>query len=319
MVLITGVSDLTARSLLFKFIEEGIPVRALDFFKPKNIPTNIDFITTDLLDIAALTKACKDVTTVYHFMDMKYSLKKKRYFMRKVNIEGSINLLNCAVKLGAKQFNYISSYSVYGFAKQALNPDSPKKPLTVYGKDKLKAETILKTLSSKLKINFTVFRPAQVVHKNTSNSLQLMILYLALRSGEGSLLHLGNINSKFQLLSCEDAVRAYFSAYDKDNIAGKVFNLGCDNVISQLDLFSKCAKELGLNINIIKLSKFKAKLFSMLCFLFKANYFTKEHLAFLFGNCVLNCDMAKSDLNWTPTYSNLDIILAVAKTYFTKQ
>jgi UDP-glucose 4-epimerase len=42
-------------------------------------------------------------------------------------------------------------------------------------------------------------------------------------------------------------------------------------------------------------------------------------LAFLFGNCVLNCDMAKKDLNWTPTYNNLDIILDAAKVYLNKR
>ena len=319
MILITGVSDLTARSLLFKFIKEGIPVRAIDFYKPKDIPADI-FITTDLLDINVLAEACEGVSVIYHFMDVKdktKNLKKKRSYMRRVNIAGSTNLLNCAARARVTQFNYISSYFVYGFNKPILNPNSPKKPVNVYGKDKLKAEIILRALSAKLKMNLTVFRPAQIIHKNTANALQLMVLYLALRSGEGALLHLGN-NSRFQLLSCDDAVKAYFDAYNK-NIAGKIFNLGCDDVPCQFDLFSQLAQELNIDFNIVKISKFKAKLYSMLYSLFKANYFTKEHLVFLFGNCVLNCDLAKKDLNWSPSDSNLDILLDAAKAYLSKQ
>ena len=66
--------------------------------------------------------------------------------MKKVNIIGTNNLLEVARISEVKKFFFNSTFEIYGKSKAIpTRQDDRKKPVTKYGKDKLKAENKLKS------------------------------------------------------------------------------------------------------------------------------------------------------------------------------
>jgi len=130
MILVTGGTGLVGSHLLYKLVEKGFKVRAIYRSKKKldaarhvfsyytnqveAIFSKIDWVEAPLNDIPALTKAFKDVTKVYHCAALVSFDPNDYYTLRKVNIEGTANIVNLCLANTIEKLCYVSSIAAIG-------------------------------------------------------------------------------------------------------------------------------------------------------------------------------------------------------------
>lgn len=130
MILVTGGTGLVGAHLLFKLVESNTCVKAIyrnesSLKKVKQVflsYTNdynalydkIIWIKADILDIPSLTKAFKDVSFVYHCAAFVSLEPSKYYLLRRINIEGTANIVNICIDKQVTKLCYVSSISTLG-------------------------------------------------------------------------------------------------------------------------------------------------------------------------------------------------------------
>lgn len=132
MILVTGGTGLVGSHLLLNLLKAGKNVRAIhrktsDLNKVQQVFSyyiekeeasklfnKIEWFEADILNIPALTKAFKDVTTVYHCAAMVSFNPGDDKQLRKVNIEGTANVVNLCIGKKIEKFCYVSSVAALG-------------------------------------------------------------------------------------------------------------------------------------------------------------------------------------------------------------
>lgn len=320
MILVTGSGNLSKR-LVAKLLNENEKVRCLVLDRPKDLNPAAEVIVGNPLDEATVKKAFQGIDAVFHLLDVKGTKRLSRGRMKQINIKGTRNLLAAAEKAGVKKFIFLSTFEVYGRSKKIpTRTDDRKKPITRYGRDKLKAEAVCQEFIKKGTMSVTIVRPAMVIGPGTGNPVVLIALLMALGMGDDNRLFVaGNGDTKFQLLHPDDAVDAIILAWKTDAARGKIFNVGSDNVPTQMEQTVKIKELAKLECTVRHLSPGKAKMLYRLFRPFKLSYLTKEHVFYLLNNMLLDCQHAKSDLKWEPKKNNIDILLETIRWYETEK
>lgn len=129
MILVTGGTGLVGSHLLLDLLKAGNKVRAI-YRKSSNLLVvkkvfsyylsseetdlyfnRIDWQEADLNDIFNLTKAFEGITYVYHSAAMISFDPSDEKELRKINIEGTANIVNLCIAGGIKKLCFISSIS----------------------------------------------------------------------------------------------------------------------------------------------------------------------------------------------------------------
>ncbi|MFZ9846917.1 MAG: NAD-dependent epimerase/dehydratase family protein [Flavobacteriales bacterium] len=129
MNFITGGTGLLGAHLLFHLVSKGEPVRALkrsgsslktaqDIFEfyssDKTLFSKIEWVDGDVLDILSLEDAMQGCDYVYHCAATVSFAKRDKEQMFKINIEGTHNVVNMALKLNIKKLCHVSSTAALG-------------------------------------------------------------------------------------------------------------------------------------------------------------------------------------------------------------
>lgn len=167
-IVVTGGAGFIGSHLVDKLINKGHNVLVIDDLstgKKENINSKAEFIELDINDNQLgniLSKFKPDI--IYHLVAQKSvgeSFKDPK-FDAEINILGSLNIIQEAIKLNVKKFIFISSAAVYGDVEQVPTPENANTiPLSPYGLSKLTIEKYLEILC-KDKLEYTIFRPSNV-------------------------------------------------------------------------------------------------------------------------------------------------------------
>ncbi len=123
MILVTGGTGLVGAHLLLNLCKKGFEPRAIYrnksrikmtqdlFFEMgcEDVFGQIDWKKADLLDITELTEVFEGVNKVYHAAAMISMSRRDDEMMRKVNIEGTANMVNLSLYFGVEKFCHVSS------------------------------------------------------------------------------------------------------------------------------------------------------------------------------------------------------------------
>ncbi|OXA99631.1 NAD-dependent epimerase [Flavobacterium oncorhynchi] len=128
MVLVTGGTGLVGSHLLLHLIENGENVRAIyrtknniqkaksvfELYKKEALFEKIEWLEADILDVPSLETAFINVDYVYHCAALISFDPKDEEALRKINIEGTANMVNFSIALGVKKFCFVSSIAALG-------------------------------------------------------------------------------------------------------------------------------------------------------------------------------------------------------------
>ncbi len=142
-ILVTGGNGFVGRHLVKKLAESGHEIAVLDNLSNSqtSAPEGAQFIKGDIRDISDVTRAIKGCEAVFHLAAMTNVRDADEKADYEVNFLGAKNVFQAAKKQNAKII-FTSSAAVYGDA--AICKESMEcKPISQYGKSKLKAENLL--------------------------------------------------------------------------------------------------------------------------------------------------------------------------------
>ena len=128
MIFLTGGTGLVGSHILLQLSKMGISCRALKrekssleickrvfhYYKQENLFKNIAWVEGDINDVSSLFSAMQGCTKVIHAAALVSFLPSESELIRKVNIEGTANVVNTALSLEIKKFGYISSIAALG-------------------------------------------------------------------------------------------------------------------------------------------------------------------------------------------------------------
>ncbi|WP_271423926.1 NAD-dependent epimerase/dehydratase family protein [Aequorivita sinensis] len=130
MILVTGGTGLVGSHLLYFLLQENEKVRAIHRAKSDlnsvkkifslytseadSLYNKIEWVEASVNDIPALTEAFKNITRVYHCAAIISFDSSEYKLLKKVNIEGTANIVNLSLANDVKKLCYVSSVSTLG-------------------------------------------------------------------------------------------------------------------------------------------------------------------------------------------------------------
>jgi len=149
-ILVTGGAGFLGSHLVRALTERENRVVAYDNFwagSPRNLEgmDKVVLCPGDILDMGHIIRVCKEheVTRVIHggAISSPGAAIAQPVIAARVNIEGTINVLEAAVILEMQRVVNISTEEVYGpYVADPMSEDDPKNPVTPYGVSKLASE-----------------------------------------------------------------------------------------------------------------------------------------------------------------------------------
>jgi nucleoside-diphosphate-sugar epimerase len=132
MILVTGATGLVGSHLLVQLLQENEEVKALfrseiqiekvenvfAFHNQTALFDKINWVKGDITDIPSLEFAFKNVTYVYHCAALISFDPSDEDELRKINIEGTANVVNCCIDFGVKKLCHVSSIATLGNPKE---------------------------------------------------------------------------------------------------------------------------------------------------------------------------------------------------------
>ncbi|MEL1246740.1 NAD-dependent epimerase/dehydratase family protein [Flavobacterium helocola] len=132
MILVTGATGLVGSHLLVQLLQENEEVKALfrsekQIEKVKNVFAfhnqtslfdKINWVKGDINDIPSLEIAFEKVTHVYHCAALISFDPSDEDELRKINIEGTANVVNCCIDFDVKKLCHVSSIAALGNPKE---------------------------------------------------------------------------------------------------------------------------------------------------------------------------------------------------------
>ena len=148
MWLVTGATGHIGNVLVRKLIERGEKVRALllpNECRESIQGLNIEAVEGDVLNEASLYTSMRDVKGVFHLAGVISIMPGSDEVVRKVNIEGTKNILRIAKEMQVSKFIYTSSiHAIQRVEEGIIDETLPYDPDNPYGEyDRAKAEATL--------------------------------------------------------------------------------------------------------------------------------------------------------------------------------
>ena len=163
-ILVTGGAGYIGSVLVNKLIEQGHEVNVIDDLSngfSENIDKRANFTKGSILDKSNLNQALEGVEMVYH-LAAKIRVEEgeaKPELYKKVNIEGTLDLIKACVDKKIKKFIFASTAAVYGDPEEfPVNENSKTNPVNVYGVTKLEIDNYLEANAKDLGISTISFR-----------------------------------------------------------------------------------------------------------------------------------------------------------------
>lgn len=128
MVLVTGGTGLVGAHILLHLIENGETVRAIyrnrssvektkslfSIYKKESLFESIQWMQADITDIPSLEIAFENIDYVYHCAALISFDPKDEESIRKINIEGTANIVNFCIAKNIKKLCFVSSIAALG-------------------------------------------------------------------------------------------------------------------------------------------------------------------------------------------------------------
>lgn len=131
MILVTGGTGLVGSHLLLNLARSGKKARSLyrteqslakvekvfSYYGHSALFNTIDWVKGDIIDVPSLEEAFIGIDYVYHCAALISFNPADEEKLRKINIEGTANMVNFALAFGVKKFLYVSSVAALGDPK----------------------------------------------------------------------------------------------------------------------------------------------------------------------------------------------------------
>jgi UDP-N-acetylglucosamine/UDP-N-acetylgalactosamine 4-epimerase len=259
-VLVTGGGGFIGSNIVEELLIRGDTVRVIDNFstgKRENLgkyESDINLIEGDIRSYHIVQEAVKGVDVILHqaaLPSVPRSIKDP-ITTSEVNIGGTLNLLEAAIKSNVGRFVYASSSSVYGDS-----PTLPKvetmmtNPLSPYAVTKLAGEKYCEVFSRIYEIEtvclryFNVFGPRQDPNSQYS---AVIPKFINLMLNDKNPVIYGDGKQTRDFTYIKNVINANILAATKEISGNTIVNCACSERINLIELVKKINKFIGKDI-----------------------------------------------------------------------
>ena len=251
--LVTGASGFIGSHLVEELGDRGYRVRCL--VRPTS---NLRWLEGRDIEIArgafeneaSLRDAARDVDYVFHVGAAIRALRRRDFY--RCNTEGTLRVASAALEAapGLKRFLFVSSQSAAGpcaHAEQPTNETDECKPVSDYGKSKLRAEGRLRDLGARLPI--TIVRPPLVYGPRDTNTL------VVIRMLNRRLCVFPGRTRQLSMIYVKDLVRGMVDAAESPRAVGRTYFLSEDKSNAVRELLSCISDELAKKALVVRLPR----------------------------------------------------------------
>lgn len=195
----------------------------------------VSLVEGDLLDQAALQKACQGMNGIFHMAVLPLGpCDKDPQLAFEVNIRGTFAVVQEAIRAGVGKFVYSSASSVYGDTLKVMDEQHPFNARSMYGVTKLCGELLLRPFESKLP--YAVVRYMNVYGPRQVGGLIPAVLG-KIRSGQAPIVN-GDGSAAFDFVHVRDVARCTVLAM-ASNVTGEAFNVGSGTEVTVKEITLK--------------------------------------------------------------------------------
>lgn len=254
-IFITGGSGFLGSHLTKFLINHGHNVTIYDNFSNSNsislFDSKLETIQGDVLDFHKLSTSMKNMHYVIHLaaqISVKDSIDNPETTL-KINVEGTQNVLDSCLE--NKISNFIAASSAAVFGNQSLMPlteESPKNPISPYGKSKLAMEEKISKFSKTHNLNSIILRFFNLY--GSGQSLQyagVITKFLENIKNNSNLVIFGTGKQTRDFIHINDAIHvidlAIKNIHEK---RGEVYNVGsgqCTTIMELAQLILKISRK----------------------------------------------------------------------------
>ncbi|MEA3309401.1 MAG: NAD-dependent epimerase/dehydratase family protein [Chloroflexota bacterium] len=240
-ILITGGAGFLGSALANTLSQQGHEVLAVDDLSagdPARLHQQVLFHRGSVLDRPKLWTLLHGVDCVYHLAARVLVAESilYPYNYNKVNVGGTVMLLEAMRDLGIPRLVVASSGAIYGEQpEQPISEDKPPHPDSPYAVSKLAAEHYAQTIGALWGISTTVLRifntygPGQNLPPSHP---PVVPRFLQQASGDGSVVIFGDGTQTRDFVYLDDVVTALITAGTTADIGGRTFNIGSGTATS---------------------------------------------------------------------------------------
>ncbi|MBA4398204.1 MAG: UDP-glucose 4-epimerase [Syntrophus sp. (in: bacteria)] len=248
LILITGATGAVGPRVVAALHDAGCRIRTLSMDAPPDglWPDGVDALIGDITDQAALNSAMRGVDGVIHMAALLHIVNPPPDLQEKyerINVGGTKNVVEAALKAGVKRLVFFSTIAVYGVsAGGILTEESPTHPDSFYAQTKLDAERIVFAAKrADGKSLGTVLRLGAVYGARIKGNYQRLLHALS----RGRFLPIGRGENLRTLVYDRDVARAALLALEHPDAAGKIFNVSDGAFHTLNELISAMCQALG--------------------------------------------------------------------------
>jgi len=177
-------------------------------------------------------KDLKDIEVIIHMAELSNDplgdLNKN--ITKKINNDGTINLLKLADKSNVKKFIYMSSASVYGFSDEIMNETSEVSPLTEYSRAKVVNESYI--INNEFSFETIILRNSTAFGFSSNLRLDLVVNDLTYNGYfKKSINLLSDGTPKRPIVHIHDICKIIYECIlDSRNLDKQIFNVGSEDM-----------------------------------------------------------------------------------------
>jgi nucleoside-diphosphate-sugar epimerase len=273
----------------------GADVRWLEHLGP-----NVEVVRADLRDRRAVSGACEGATTVFHAAGVVHPRRIADLY--DINVTGTKNILDEAIRAKVKRFLLVSSNSPAGLnesASRLMTEDDPPRPYLNYGLSKLQAEWLASDAQRAGRIEVVILRPCWFYgpHQPPRQTK----FFNMIRTGKPIILGRGdNLRSMSYI---DNTVQGLLLAEAVEKAAGRTYWITDHRPYSLIEIVQTVGKMLGVEVRPRYLPKMSSDIARFADTLLQmAGYYNQEiHVAGeLAASIAVSIDAARKDLGYHP-------------------
>jgi NAD dependent epimerase/dehydratase len=263
-VFITGGSGFIGSHVVEKFLDEGSEVTCLVEYNshgsignlshlPKEKLDRVKIVHGNIHDTEHLKEYMKDHDTIIHLaalIAIPYSYENPRAYIR-TNVEGSLNVFQAALEVGAKKVIHTSTSEVYGTPHTVpIKETFPLQGQSPYSASKIAADKVAESYFNSFDLPLVIARPFN--NYGPRQSARAFIPTVILQALYGDKIMHGSLHPTRDYLYAEDTADAYFTLAKASNVNGKTVNLGTSKEWSMGDILKTIVALSGRDVQLVE-------------------------------------------------------------------